>query len=349
MPSYSAGRLIRVARAIFRASGAPEDAAARVAEALVDANLAGHDSHGVIRIPEYVKAIEAGELVPDARPEVVQETPTSALVDGHWTFGQVVAQFAVGLAVAKARESGVAAVGIVRTYHMGRMGEYPTMASAEGVISLLFAGGFGGLSRVAPYGGAGMAYGTNPIAIGLPAGAHSPVMADFATSSVAAGKVALAYAKGEQLPAGCIISQDGQPTTDPADYLAGGYLLPFGGHKGYALAVVAELLGQAVTGADAMVEGGRGGDTYGAGGALIIALNAGLFRAQDGYVRAVDSTLDRIKAVPAAPGFKEVLLPGEPEVRARQRRLTEGIPVAETTWEEIRTCGAHLGVDAEAL
>ncbi len=346
---YTADQLLRVTGSVFRATGAPEDIAARVAESLVDANLAGHDSHGVMRIPQYVKGIAEGEIVVDARPEVAGENAATALVDGHWTFGQVAADYATRVAVRKAREMGVAAVGLVRAHHVGRLGEWSELAASEGVILLAFAGGFGGGHGAAPYGGAGIAYGTNPLSIGLPAGERPTVMVDFATTAVAAGKIRVAMAKGEQLPPGCIVDSQGRPTTDPSDYFAGGFMVPFGGHKGYGLAVAVELLAQALTGAETFAEANLGGPVYARSGALFLALDPGLFRPRGEYARRVEATVDRIKAIPAAPGFAEVLLPGEPELNMRRRRRVEGIPVAEATWEAIRKAGAPLGVDVDAL
>lgn len=349
MPIYTADQLRRVGRAVFRATGAPEDIAARVADSLVDANLTGHDSHGVMRIPQYVNGIATGEIIVDARPHIARETAATALVDGGWTFGQVGAEYATRTAVAKAKEMGVAAVGLVRGHHIGRLGEYAEMASAEDVILMVVAGGFGGGHGAAPYGGAGIAYGTNPLAFGVPAGERPDVMVDFATTAVAAGKIRVAMAKGEQLPPGCIADNQGRPTTNPADYFAGGFLMPAGGHKGYGLAVVIELLGQVFTGAETLAEANLGGPFYARSGSLFLALDAGLFRPRGEYAAAIDARLARIKAVPPAPGFAEVLVPGEPELRARKRRAAEGIPVAEATWEAIRAATASLGVDVDAV
>lgn len=349
MLSFTAEQLRRVSRAAFVATGAPEDIAARVAESLVDANLTGHDSHGVMRIPQYVNGIAQGEIDVRARPEVCRETAVSALVDGHWTFGQVAAGRATQVAIAKARENGVAAVGLIRAHHIGRLGEYSEMASAQGVILMVFAGGFEGGHGAAPYGGRQIAFGTNPLSFGLPAGERPDVMVDFATTAVAAGKIRVAMAKGEQLPEGMIADKEGRPTTNPADYFDGGFLLPAGGHKGYGLAVVVELLGQAFTGADTTAEGNLGGPFYRRSGSLFVALNAGLFRPAEEYAQAADNVINRIKAVPPAPGFSEVMLPGEPELRARWRRACDGIAVPEATWEAIKACTAPLGVDVDAV
>jgi hydroxycarboxylate dehydrogenase B len=346
---YQADQLRRVGLAIFRAAGASDENASRVTEALIDANLTGHDSHGVLRIPQYLDSIRAGEILPAAKPVVMREAATSAMVDGGWAFGQVGAALATRVATAKAKEAGIAAVGLVRVHHIGRLGEYASMAAEEGVVAMVFAGGFGGTIGAAPYGGAGIAFSTNPLSFGFPAGERPDVMSDYATTAVAAGKIRVAKAKGEQLPPGCIADKEGRPSTNPDDFYNGGYLLPFGGHKGYALGVVVELLGQALTGADAWAEGNRGGDIYGRSGALVIALDPAIFRPRQEYAKTVDSTIDRIKRVPPAPGFAEVLLPGEPELRTREQRAAQGIPVAESTWQEIRAYAEEYGLDADNL
>ena len=238
------------------------------------------------------------------------------------------------------------------TYHIGRLGEYSEMAHNAGMIGMVLAGGFGGAggagnTGVAPYGGARAAFGTNPISFGLPAGEQPPVMVDFATSAVAGGKVSLSRAKGVPLPPNCILDKDGNPTTDPEDFYAGGVLLPFGGHKGYGLAVVIELLGQALTGADTL-----GGETMGGGyrraGSLFVAIDPGVFRPADGFVAAADATLKKVKSVPPAPGFDEVLIPGEPERRTRARRLLEGVSMPDSSWEALREIGTRYGIDIDA-
>ena len=338
--------LCEVASRIFCAVGAPEPAAERVARSLVDANLAGHDSHGVIRIPSYVRAVRAGEVIPDASPELLRETAVSAMVDGGWGFGQVTVDRATRLAIDKARTHGIAVVAAVRCTHIGRLGEYAEMAAAEGMVLFIAAGGLvGKRGHVAPFGGRTGVLGTNPLAFGFPGGQEVPfLLADFATSAVAAGKIQVARAKREPLPPGTILDSEGHPTTNPEDYAAGGTLLPFGGHKGYALGVVVELLGRVLTGSGSFAEEGRGGDVYGRSGTLLVALDAGLFRDRAEYVRDVDATLRQIKAVPPAPGVDEVLVPGEPERRARAERERTGISVEEPTLNAIRDVAASLGL-----
>lgn len=355
MLTYSADQMRRVGRTIFLAAGASQENAERVTEALVDANLTGHDSHGVLRIPQYLDAIWLGEIVPDAKPRVIQETEVTALVDGGYTFGQVGAKLATEVLIEKTKKMGVALVGLVRIQHTGRLGEYTSLAASQGVIAIKVGGGYGGAVGAAPYGGAGRAFSTNPISIGIPAGERPAVLVDFATTAVAMGKVWAAQAKGAQLPPGCIADKEGRPSTNPDDFFAGGYLMPFGAHKGYGLAVAVELLSQALTGADAYEEpipgtdNILGGDVYGRSGSLFIGIKPDVFRPREQYEGRVDETLARVKAVPPAPGFDEVLLPGEPEMRARQARQVEGIQVAESTWQTIVDYGKRLNLDVEAL
>ena len=352
MPVFEPGALRDVGVEVFRAVGAPEPVANRVADALVDANLVGHDSHGVIRIPQYVAAVRAGEVIPDASPELVRETSVSALVDGGWAFGQITAERATRVAIDKARAHGIAVVAAVRCTHIGRLGEYAEMGAAEGMIVFLAAGGLAGRrGQVAPFGGRSGVLGTNPLAFGFPGGSEQIplLLADFATSAVAAGKIFVARAKGVPLPPGSIQDAQGRPSTRAEDYVEGGTLLPFGGHKGYALALVVELLGRVVTGSGSYAEDGRGGDIYGRSGTLVLAMDPGLFRDRADYARDADTTLRSIKAVPPAVGFEEVLLPGEPERRARAERQRLGISVEEPTMEAIRETARSLGLSGDVL
>jgi LDH2 family malate/lactate/ureidoglycolate dehydrogenase len=282
----------------------------------------------------------------------VRETDVSALLDGGWAFGQLTAERATQVAIDKARAHGIAVVGAVRCNHIGRLGEWAEMGAAQGMIVFLAAGGLAGhRPHVAPFGGRSGALGTNPLAFGFPGGSDEiPVLlADFATSAVAAGKIMVARAKGVPLPAGNIQDSEGRPTTRPEDYVNGGTLLPFGGHKGYGLSVVVELLGRVLTGSGAYAEDGRGGDVYGQSGTLVLALDPGLFRDRADYARDVDATLRGIKAVPPAPGVEEVLLPGEPERRARAERERNGVAVEEATLEAIREVARSVGVGEAIL
>jgi uncharacterized oxidoreductase len=339
MLTFSADRLRDVTSKVFVGAGAPADLAAEMANILVESNLVGHDSHGVIRIPAYTRQIKEGTLIPDARPEVIQETPGSALVDGKYGFGHIAAAYATTVAVRKAKESKAVVVSVVRCNHIGRVGEWGGRAAAQGVIAIVTVGGGGGSGSAAPFGGAARVLGTNPISVGIPGGEMPDMLVDFATTVVAEGKIQVARAKGAALPPGCILDKDGNPSTNPNDFYNGGMLLPFGGHKGYGLAMVVDLLGSALTPGDDYNREGRGG------GAVIIAIDAATFHSREHYEKAADENLRRVKAVPPAVGFSEVLLPGEPEQRSKADRLANGIPVAEATWDAILAAGRSVGVE----
>jgi LDH2 family malate/lactate/ureidoglycolate dehydrogenase len=312
----------------------------QVAEVLVDNHMAGHDSHGILRIPEYVRSVQAGEIDPTARPRILEESATSALVSGNWAFGQVTGNFAADLAIEKAKRERVAVLSVVQAGHTGRLAAFTERAARRGVV-MFMAIGTVNKPTTAPYGGSAPVLGTNPIAFSIPNPAGPPVTLDFATSAIAAGKIKAAKARHEQLPSGAILDKEGRPTTDPQAFFEGGFLLPFGGHKGYALAVIAELLSGPLAGADAYP------GVTSRSGIFVFAMDAAVFRPQADYARALSLTLGRIKAVPPGPGFDEVLLPGEPEAHSRAKRESDGISIPEETWKAVCAVGAELGVDVE--
>ena len=343
MIQFTADELRDTATRIFRGTGADAEPTEILVSHLIDANLAGHDSHGVIRIPAYIQAIQKGQIQPNARPTVMRETPVSALIDGNWTFGQVAARQGIDLAIAKAKAQGIALVGVVKCNHIGRVGTYSTLAAKEGVVAMVTVGGLG--KSTAPFGGRAGAFGTNPFSFGFPVAERPDVMIDFATSAIAGGKVQVARAKHEPVPPGSLLDRDGQPTNDPNAYFAGGMLLPFGGHKGSALATLSVLLSHTLTGAADFTDAGQ----RGASGTFMLAIDAGLFRDRAAVEAEADQVCARIKDVPPAAGFSEVMVAGEPEVRTAERRRQEGIPVAEDTWAEIITAAASVGVTIERV
>ena len=238
-----------ISRRIFLAWGASEETADCVARSLVGSDLAGVSSHGVIRVADYVSHVKSGWVRPEGRPEVARETATTAIVEGHYGFGQPAAHLALDAAMPKARAKGIAAASVLHCGHIGRLGEYAEKAAGAGMVALVAAssGGNGGL--VVPYGGAERVFSTNPVAAGVPARAHPAFVMDFATSVVAAGKLELAPDKDMRIPAGWAVDADGRPAATAREFLEGGGLLPFGGHKGYALSLLVELLCSAMTGA----------------------------------------------------------------------------------------------------
>jgi LDH2 family malate/lactate/ureidoglycolate dehydrogenase len=335
-----ADQLRTIANAIFQAAGAPPGVATQVADSLVESNLRGYDSHGVMRVLEYVRQIRSGDLKPDASMRIVRETPATALVDGGWNFGQVVGRYAMQVALDKARSGSLGAVGAVRCNHVGRLGEYAAMAAEQGMIGLALANV---VPVGTPFGGKGRAMGTNPIAFAVPAGQHPMVVADISTTVLAEGKVRVARDKHEQLPLGCILDKDGKPTTDPNDFYAGGMLQYFGGHKGYALAILVETLAGAMTGAFSYTDRGKGH------GVFMLAISPSGFDEPAAVQERVDRLFGRIKGVPPAPGFREVLLPGENGTATKRARLIEGVVLPNDTWEALKKLAADLDLNVEAV
>jgi LDH2 family malate/lactate/ureidoglycolate dehydrogenase len=335
----TAQELTDLSRAIFVAAGATPENAEGVTSSLVSANLAGHDSHGVIRIPSYVEDIRKGRLLPAASPFVVRETAATAIVDGGTTFGQLGARLTAQTAAAKAREVGLAAACLFRGHHTGRIGEWAELGASQGLITMVAASAPWGPHQVAPFGGRTAVLGTNPIAWAVPQGGDKPpILLDFATSAAAQGKLMVARARAEPVPSGWIVDAEGNPTTDVEDFYAGGSLLPVAGHKGYALSVIVELLAVGLSGGEVVPPNERGSCLY------IGCIDPGAFRAPDEFSGTVARTVERLKSAPTAAGFTEILMPGEPESRSRTERQQSGIPLPESTWEAITDVARTLGV-----
>ncbi len=345
MITKSADELHALVKQILLAAGADEQNAGEVADHLVLANLSGVDTHGIWPIPIYVAGIQAKEILPAAKPAILQETATSALVTGNWTFGHVAAKYAMELAISKAKTQNVAVVGIVQMHHIGRLGHYVEMAAADKMIGMVWAGGFGEEApATVPYGGKTRVLHTNPISIGLPAGEESTMMFDWATTALSGVKVDNAHHRGEQLPPNSIVDKDGVPSANPDDFFAGGGHLPFGGHKGYTLMMTTEYLGRIFTGSDDYVEAGRAGAIMRHQGVTMIAIKADLFQPFADYAKRADEMERRVRAIPPAPGFEEVLAPGDMEARARVRRRRDGIPIADDIWRSFTEAAKSVGV-----
>jgi uncharacterized oxidoreductase len=337
MHRFPAAYLYSLSRRLFQAAGAPAHIAEEVAGHLVGANLAGHDSHGMLRIPAYLPSIERGGLDPAAEPEVLKETAGTLYMDGRNGFGQYAARRAMDRAIEKAKQSDICFVSMVRNGHIGRVGEYAEVAARAGCIGIISTGGGnrdGG--SVVPFGGSKGRMGTNPIAIGVPTGDVTPFVIDIATSVVAEGKIQVARSKGADLPPGCILDRDGNPSVKPADFYDGGAILTFGGHKGYALSLLTCLLGG--------LAGTFNQERGAMGGTCIQVLNVSAMTPLKEYQQGVRAFLDGIKATPPAPGFPEVLVPGDFEARCRAQRLAQGIEVPDTIYEQIGEWAKKLDV-----
>ncbi len=324
---------------IFHAAGVPTAVAEQVAASLVASNLAGHDSHGVVRVMQYLGAVERGETDAHAAPVLVRNTPVLAVIDARRSFGQVAASFAIRTAIAKARDAGIAAVALYNSSHVGRLGEWVEMAATQGMIGLAFCNGGRSGGIVAPYGGAARRLGTNPIAAAVPLANRPPFVLDFATSAVAEGKVRVARNSGKEIPTGWVLDKEGNPTTNPADLYAGGMLLPAAGHKGYALALLVDLLGGLLTGGGSAPQEG----TMQSNGVLFLVLAISAFRSPDEFQAEAVAMVERIKSTPPAPGFSAVLLPGEPEQQSAAQRRANGVPLDDGTWAQMVAEAERLG------
>lgn len=342
MPRLTAEELAETTAAIFRAAGAGPEDAATVATSLVDAELCGHESHGLIRVSEYLRHIREGAIVPSAQPEVVEDRGTTILVDGHWGFGQVVAQRTTEWLIERTNEHGVGAAGIRNCAHVGRVGAYPEMAANHGLIALAFVNGGGAEPRLAPHGGRRAVFGTNPIAAAVPLPGSLPIVIDFSTAAVASGKIRVLRDRREPLPEGWILDSQGRPSTRPEDYYAGGMLLPAAAHKGYGLALLVELLAGCLTGAGSLAVPDSG---YKLGNGMFMqAFDVRSFMSMEEFARLATGLADTVRSTPPAADSAEVLLPGDPERRTALKRATEGIEVAQSTWATLAAAADELGV-----
>jgi LDH2 family malate/lactate/ureidoglycolate dehydrogenase len=338
--SFTPVQLRTTSENILRALGTPDHFCREVAESLIAAQLAGHDSHGLIRLTEYASFVERGTVQPAARPEIVSNAGATAVVDGNWGWGQPACHLAVSTAEHIAREHGVAAVTVRHCNHIGRIGEYVESLAAAGLVGLAWCNAD---PAVAPYGGKARLLGTNPIAAGIPLGEDQPpLVMDFATAATAEGKLRLARAAGAQIDPGLVIDQDGRPGTTAEAFYSGGALLPFGGHKGYGLSVMIEMLGGALSGNHPSSAPG-----YQAGnGAVLLALDAGFFVSQEDFATDVSSCAHAIRNCPPIVAGFPVLLPGDVENQQRERRQA-AIPVADAVWRQLAQLAKRLGTVTE--
>ena len=345
MPNVAPERLRKITADIFEAANVPAEDAQIISEILVDANLAGHDSHGVIRVPQYMGFIEAGQIDPRATMEIERESPSHALINGNWGFGHAIAKRSMSLAIDKAKSSTVSAVSIYNCNHIGRIGSYSMMAAEEGLVGIVMVNAGGAALYVAPFGGSDGRLATNPISMAAPTRGDEPIVLDITSSVVAQGKIRVALNRGDSVPLGWLINGKGEPTTDPHD-LNGpppGALLPLGGiagHKGFALGLMIDVLGGALSGAGCS----GSGTTKVQNGVLMIAINIAQFTPMEDFYGRVDALVEHVKASPPAPGFDEILVPGEIESRQTKQRSREGIPVDNETWRQIQETAAAVGI-----
>ena len=345
MPTIDAAALRQMAYDIYRKIGAPDEVARVVSDYQVDTNLYGHDSHGCVAIPRFVTDVRTGKIVPDAAPEVVRQEGPTALMNGNRSFGQFSATQATKLAIEHSRKFGIGAVGITNCNHVGALWGYMKRVVDENMVGLIWcsAGPRGG--SMAPFGGTKRVLAGNPIGLGVPGGLGMPLVIDMSTAVAAGGKALLALQSGQKIPDHWVLGADGRPTTEPSEFMTPdlqiiGAMRPFGQHKGYALAIFAEVMGAILTGYGAAYR-----DDYIEGnGTFVIAIDVARFADVSTFRNDVDAFFAKIKSVPCDEHTEQVLIPGEMELRARQQRERDGIPFSDGTWQTIVDAAQSVGV-----
>jgi uncharacterized oxidoreductase len=344
---YRPQPLQELVTSIFSAAGCKPAEAACISDHLVQANLTGHDSHGVIRTPIYVQWLREGKVRANQRVQVVFENDVIAVIDGGMGFGQPIAQQAMEIGIAKAKKSGVAVIALRNTGHVGRVGHWAEMIVNAGLISLHFVNTSGLGMLVAPVGGINRRLSANPVAVGIPVAGGEAIVYDISTSSVAEGKLKVAFNKGVMVPEGCIIDSKGQATCDPKVFYADppGAILPFGGYKGYGLGIVTEILAGALTGSGCTVPG----KTQLEQGMLSILLDPAGFQVQDSLQIEARKFVDFVKSSEKVSPDAEILMPGDVERRNRAERTAKGIELDDKTWSQIEGVAAAVKIPAELL
>src|SRR6476469_9277526 len=324
MVTIQVPNLINFVAEVFSHSESSPDEARRIATYLTTANLTGHDSHGVIRVPVYMRWKKMGSVVPNQTAEVVLDTPSLAVVDGKFGYGQTVTPQAVRIGIEKCRKAGLAAVALRNAGHIGLVGDWAEMAAAEVLVSVHFVNAAGSL-LVAPFGGVQKRLSTAPYCVGIPRKGQDPIVLDFATSVVAEGKVLVASRGGKKLPKGALIDADGTLSEDPAvlygphsaegarDHTKGtGAIRAFGEHKGSGLAFICELLGGALTGTGA-TSGGR----QFANGMLAFYVDPKVVDTSNFFDCEISRYVDFIRSTKPISFVFIVLIPADPEKKMR--------------------------------
>jgi uncharacterized oxidoreductase len=335
-------RLCKLVAAIFHAAGCSPAEAERIATHLVEANLVGHDSHGVIRVPIYIQWLRDGKVLANQNLRTVLDNEALAVVDGQFGFGQTIGEQAMRLGIEKADRHGVAVIALRNSGHLGRIGDWAVMAAEAGKLSLHFVNSSGAGILVAPYGGIQRRLSANPIAAGIPIAGGSPLVLDISACTIAEGKIRVALNKGVNVPENCLLDARGQPTTDPRVFYADppGAILSIAGHKGYGLAVLCEVLAGALTGGGCSnpVNLGRL-----ANGMLSILLDGSRFQDDAAFAAEIQRFVAWVKSSATATPGGEILMPGEIEERTKAQRQRDGIDLDDTTWSQIGKTAESLG------
>jgi len=345
-----AAELTTTTRRVFAAAGSAESEAEIIAGHLVEANLKGHDSHGVGMIPSYLRNLDGGKVKPNEPGRIVSDSGSMLVYDGERGYGQIVARAATELAIKRAKMNGVAVVALRNAHHIGRVGTYGELCAAAGLVSLHFVNITDQRPAVAPWRGGDARFGTNPLCISLPGPApERPIIADMATSRIAMGKVRVARNKGEEVMPGTLLDSEGKPTTDPHVMYRRprGALMTFGEHKGYALAFICEMLAGAVTGSGTMRPERQDAESV-TNGMLAILIDPSRLVDQTWMLDEIKTMAGYITASPSRNPAEPVLIPGDPERANREKRLSDGVPIDDETWREIAAAARTVNVLIEA-
>ncbi len=344
MPDLAPAHLHDLVVRTCRSLGSDEREAVLVADQLIGANLAGHDSHGVGMLPVYVEHALTGELRINQHIEIINDTGPLVTLDGRAGFGQVMGFETMELAIERARQHGVALVGLRNSFHIGRIGHWAEQCSAAGLVSIHLVNVAGHGPAVAPFGGASARLGTNPICIGVPGRDNAPAaLLDMATSMIALGKARVALNKGERVPAGSVVDADGNLSDDPAHVIGAGHagaLVAFGDHKGSGLAIMCELVAAALLGGLTMREQDGPSRVYNS--MVTIAIDPDAADGTDHLLAETEATLAWLRSGTTRQGVDEILMPGDPEQRARAARA-KAIPVDDTTLAQLHAAAARAG------
>ncbi len=343
MAKFDHGELLQFGEQLLSAAGIPEKDAHLVAELLVKADLQGYAGHGITRILSYVSRIKTGLINLEQRHEVIREGKTTALINGNHYVGQVVAHDGMKLAIKKAKEHGVGLVCLRRAAHIGRLADFMELAVESGLIGL--AAVSVGSGNIAPHGAMQPATGTNPMAFGIPAANGRHIIFDFATAATSMGELHKKVSRGEAIPTGMMLDGYGNPTTDYSAFIGPPKcsLLSFGGYKGSGINFMTEILGGILSGT------GLGREWWDEGGAatngvFLQAFDVEEFQPLDEFCKKVEELVTFTKSRKPAPGFSEILLPGEMSRRRAELHRKEGVEIEEGDWAKLLKCGVELGV-----
>ncbi|MEL0107834.1 MAG: Ldh family oxidoreductase [Rhodospirillaceae bacterium] len=346
MPTVAADKLQHIAKRLLEGAGVAEDEAEIVARHSIGANLAGHDSHGIISIPTYIARIGDGHIVPGAPFEIEKESPTTTVINGNWGLGYVVSEKAMKLTIEKAKTSNVAACTIYQQSHVGRVADYPIMAAKEGMIAMMTCDSGRTKKNVVPFGGKEKRLGTNPIAIAMPSNLDGAFHIDFSTAAAAAGKINVAVARGTEVPLGWLLDKDGNPTSDPTQLKQGGALLPLGGsegYKGYGLSAMVEIFSALLPG----LGFGVNPDGPHNDGSFMAVFNVAAFRDLETFKGEITEFAEYLNTTPPAKGYDKVYYPGEIEHERTLKGLKEGITIDDNTWKKLSGLAAEYGMADE--